>query len=164
MNATTMNATAMSGLATDQCLSGDGFRRLEQGFFRRLNAVVEPLLRRGVGSSSIAPASLVLLETTGFRSGMTRSTPVWSLRLGPYRLVGTARGGRSFWIKNLQQKPEARVVVGGRAEAIEAIVIAPEFDNTDDWELAPPLTRLVQLLRGRTRDGWAFALLVPQEQ
>jgi deazaflavin-dependent oxidoreductase (nitroreductase family) len=154
----------MNGTTTGTCWSGDGFRRLEQAFFRRLNAVVEPLLRRGVGSSSITPASLILLETTGFRSGLTRSTPVWSLRLGPYRLVSTARGTRSFWIKNLQQRPEARVVVGGRSESADAIVVAPGFDNTQEWELAPPLRRLVRFLQGRTRDGWAFALLVPQGQ
>lgn len=145
-------------------MATDGFRRIEQAFFRRLNAVVEPLLRRGVGSSSITPASLILLETNGFRSGLARTTPLWSLRLGPYRLVSTARGERSFWVRNLRRSPTARMVVGGRPEGVDAIVIAPGYDNAQEWELAPALRRLVQFLRARANAGWAFAILVPEGQ
>ena len=144
-----------------ECAVDKAVKRTEQAFFRRLNGVVEPLLREGVGSSASTPASLVLLETTGFVSGKTRSTPVWSLRFGPYRLVSTARGRRSFWIKNLQKRPEARVVAGGKGESADAIVITPDFDNTGDWELAPYLKRLLQLLKAAAERGWAFALLVP---
>jgi deazaflavin-dependent oxidoreductase (nitroreductase family) len=137
------------------------FQRVEQAFFRRLNAVVEPLLRRGVGSSASTPASLVLLETTGLRSGKTRSTPVWSLRIGDYRLVSTARGDRSFWIRNMQQDPQVRVLAGGRGKSAEAILVTPEFNNLEDWDLAPYLGRLLLALKGLTSRGWAFALLVP---
>ena len=136
-------------------------QKAERAMFRRLNGVVEPMLRRGVGSSSTTLASLILLETTGFLSGKTRSTPLWSLKLGPYRLVTTARGKRSFWLKNLQQLPEARVVAGGCDEATDAIVIAPGFDNSGDWELSPPLRQLLALLKMPVRKGFAFALLVP---
>ena len=136
-------------------------KKVEQAVFRRLNAVVEPLLRRGVGSSAAVPASLVLLETTGYISGQVRSTPLWSVRLGPYRLVSTARGRRSFWVKNLQKAPEARVIVGGKEQDADAIVVTPDFDNTDDWDVTPELRRLLTALQRTARQGWAFALLVP---
>ena len=72
----------------------------EQKVFRNLNSVVEPAVRRGFGSPTRAPAGLIVLETVGFKSGTTRRTPLWSLRLGRYRVVSTARGNRSFWVKN----------------------------------------------------------------
>jgi len=146
-----------------QCTVDKAVKKTEQAFFRRLNGVVEPLLRRGVGSSASTPASLILLETTGFRSGVTRSTPLWSLKLGPYRLISTARGERSFWMKNLQKRPQARVIAGGQGQEADVIVIAPGFDNTDEWELAPAFRRLLALLKSRARQGWAFAVLVPPE-
>lgn len=146
-----------------QCTVDKAVKKTEQAFFRRLNGVVEPLLRRGVGSSASTPASLILLETTGFRSGVTRSTPLWSLKLGPYRLISTARGERAFWMKNLQKRPEARVIAGGQGQEADVIVIAPGFDNTDEWELAPAFRRLLALLKSRARQGWAFAVLVPPE-
>ena len=46
---------------------------VEQRFFRGLNSVVEPLVRAGVGSPARSPASLIVLETIGFRSGSQTS-------------------------------------------------------------------------------------------
>ena len=57
--------------------------RFEQQFFRRINGVVEPLVSRGVGSPSWTLASLIVLESSGLKSGQTRRTPRWSFRLGP---------------------------------------------------------------------------------
>ncbi|WP_170287378.1 nitroreductase/quinone reductase family protein [Halioglobus maricola] len=138
-------------------------KRLEQSMFRSINTVVEPLVRRGIGSPSCAPASLVVLETVGFKSGQQRSTPLWSLRLGRYRLISTARGDRSFWVKNLQKRSQTRFIVGGKAQAAEAIVIGPQFDNLDEWELNSWLARLTSVLSRQVQQGWAFAILVPSE-
>lgn len=137
------------------------FGSLEQRFFRRLNGVVEPLVRAGVGSPANLPAGLIVLETTGFRSGRKRRTPLWSWRLGRYRLVATARGARSFWVKNLGARPVNRFYVGGERRESEAIVIAPGFNNIDEWELNAVFSRLAKTLVEAARRGWAFALLVP---
>lgn len=136
----------------------------EQRFFRGLNSLVEPLVRRGALSFSITPASLVVLETIGFRSGLQRRTPLWSLRLGRYRLVGTSRGSRSFWIKNLQKTPQTSYFVGGKKASAEAIMMTPDFDNLDQWELSPILARLLAALSTYARRGWGFALLVPSSE
>ena len=137
------------------------FARLEREFFRYLNAVVEPAVRRGIGSPRLTPASLIVLETTGFKSGAQRRTPLWSLRLGRYRLISTARGNRSFWVKNLQKDPEVSFYLGGRRRDAEAIVFAPGADDADTSGLPRILQGLAALLTPYTRRGWAFALLPP---
>ena len=42
-------------------------QRLERNFFRALNSVVEPAVRRGLGSPRLAPSTLIVLESTGYR-------------------------------------------------------------------------------------------------
>ena len=136
----------------------------EQKFFRKINGVVEPLVSSGVGSPSWTPASLIVLESTGFKSGQRRRTPLWSLRLGQYRLISTARGNRSFWVKNLQKNPEVNYSLDGKVVSSDAIVIAPGFDNTSDWELSSVFGRLLAgLEKFAQQRGWAFAVLVPAD-
>ena len=136
----------------------------EQKFFRKINGVVEPLVSSGVGSPSWTPASLIVLESTGFKSGQRRRTPLWSLRLGQYRLISTARGNRSFWVKNLQKNPEVNYSLDGKVVSSDAIVIAPGFDNTSDWELSSVFGRLrAGLEKLAQQRGWAFAVLVPAD-
>jgi hypothetical protein len=135
--------------------------KLERELFRRLNAVVEPAVRLGVGSPRLAPASLIVLETRGFKTGQRRRTPLWSLGLGRYRLVSTVRGQRSFWVRNLQKDPDATFYLGGRQRATRALVIAPDFDSSSQRKLPPLLKGLTGLLSQLTRHGWAFAVLLP---
>jgi hypothetical protein len=140
-----------------------GRKKFEQQLFRRINAVVEPLVSRGVGSPARTPASLIVLESTGFKSGQARRTPLWSLRLGRYRLISTGRGNRSFWVKNLLKRSQGSYCLAGKPVSCDAIVIAPEQDNLDDWELNSMLGHLASVLRKLVNQGWAFAILVPQE-
>ncbi|MDZ7785344.1 MAG: nitroreductase/quinone reductase family protein [Halioglobus sp.] len=133
---------------------------LEKSLFRSLNAVVEPAVRRGVASSRLLPLSLIVLETTGFKSGETRRTPLWSVCVGPYRVISTARGARSFWIKNLQKDNRVHFFIGGRARPATAIVLAPSY-NDDVSRASPLLLRLlVSQLRKAPLPGFAFAVLV----
>lgn len=131
---------------------------IEQKFFRALNSVVEPAVRRGVLSSRLAPTTLLVLESTGFKSGKTRRTPVFCQQLGRYLLISTARGRRSFWVRNLQQQPSATVYLGGRARSVEALVIASGDEPALDG-LPAPLQALARVLSAFTGRGWAFALL-----
>lgn len=78
-------------MAGESAIQGNS-AKLEQAVFRRLNAVVEPAVRSGIGSTTLAPASLIVLETVGSKSGLRRrTTPLWSIKLGRYRVVSTAR-------------------------------------------------------------------------
>jgi hypothetical protein len=136
---------------------------LERNLFRAVNALVEPAVRRGVGSPRFTPLSLIVLESTGFKSGARRRTPLWSCLAGRYRIVSTARGDRSFWVRNLQARSQVRYFVGGRAREARAIVIAPgHVDQLTDT--SPPLLRAIVSALGRfPRKGWAFAVLVPEQ-
>ena len=139
------------------------FTSLERNFFRYLNAVVEPAVRHGVGSPRFTPASLVVLETTGFKSGAQRRTPLWSLRLGRYRLISTARGKRSFWVKNLLKDADVSYYLGGRRRDTRAVVFAPDAGEVDAGELPFMLRGLAGLFSIYARRGWAFALLLPAQ-
>lgn len=144
----------MFGLKTD-------FGKLEREFFRRLNSVVEPAVRRGVASSRLTPASLIVLETTGFKSGKQRRTPLWSFRLGRYRVVSTARGDRSLWMRNLRKHPTGSYFLGGQQRRAEALVFSPGAGHVPSSALPPVLARLAGFLNRLTDRGWAFAVLVP---
>ena len=137
------------------------FASLERAVFRRLNAVVVPAVRLGIGSPTLTPASLILLETVGFKSGMLRRTPLWSINLGRYRMVSTARGQRSFWVKNLLKQPVVSYYLGGRRRESHAIVITGGEPRSPSAGLPPAIRKLEKVLTQYTPKGWAFAILVP---
>ena len=137
------------------------FANIEQNLFRRINSVVEPAVRRGIGSPTLAPASLIVLETVGFKSGKQRSTPLWSFRLGRYRIVSTARGERSFWVKNLLKEPNVSYYLGGRRRDTNALVITGNESGKELLELPTVIRKLAELFGRYTQQGWTFAILAP---
>ncbi len=91
-----------------------------QRLFRAMNRVAVPLVRRGVGSP-IAGPGLVVVETTGRRSGRLRRVPLVGLRLGDSVMVSTVRSN-SAWVRNLEDHAGAEVWSGGRAQSAMATV------------------------------------------
>jgi len=68
-----------SGLSESQRLRVDkpkARRTRFGGILRRLNARVESRIRFGFASPGILPAGLIVLETTGRRSGQVYRTPL----------------------------------------------------------------------------------------
>jgi deazaflavin-dependent oxidoreductase (nitroreductase family) len=137
------------------------FVGFEQKVFRSLNSFVEPAVRRGFASPTLAPAGLIVLETTGFKSGAQRRTPLWSFRLGRYQIVSTARGERSFWVKNLLQQPKVNYYLGGRRRESYAIVIAEGAPQHSAAALSPIMRKVTEMFARYAHSGWAFAILVP---
>ena len=135
--------------------------KLEREFFRKLNAVVEPAVRKGVASPRIAPAGLIVLESTGFKSGQIRRTPLLAMRLGQYVFVSTVRGERSFWLKNLQKQPLTRYFRGGREHDTKAFVVAPGKRYQRPKTLPPLIALFTDAFAERAPDGWAMAVLMP---
>ena len=134
------------------------FKNLERDFFRALNNVVEPAVRRGIGSSRFAPAGLIVLETTGFKTGQQRRTPLMALRVGAYTLVGTFRGQRSFWTRNIEKQPNITYYQGGRSYSSTALVMQ-SGDEEEVFAVLPRyVRRLRQLLQPQIRLGWKFVL------
>ena len=137
------------------------FVEIEKTVFRSLNSWVEPAVRIGIGSPTFTPASLIVLETLGFKSGVQRRTPLWSFRLGRYRVVSTARGDRSFWVKNLLKQPKVSYYLGGKRREANAIVFAGSTAQQQSLELPPVIRALSKLFSKYAEKGWAFAILVP---
>jgi hypothetical protein len=134
---------------------------LEREFFRSLNSVVEPAVRRGLGSPRILPGGLIVLETTGFKSGLKRRTPLLATRLGKYVFVSTFRADRSFWIRNLREQPRVSYYLGGRERAARAFVVMAGKNYRRPRSLPEPIGGITDFLAGFTASGWGFAVLMP---
>ena len=136
---------------------------IETKFFRNLNRFIEPAVRRGVLSPNCAPVGLILLESIGYKSGSVRSTPLLATRLGKYTFVSTARGKRSFWVRNLQKQPDVTFHRGGKVQKATSLVVTPEggFDSLDS--LPPFVAAIARRLARTSEKGWAFAILQPTD-
>ena len=62
----------------------------------------------------LAPTAFALLETTGRRSGLPRSTPVGNGLIGDTFWLIAARGERADYVRNLIRDPAVRVKIGRR--------------------------------------------------
>ena len=136
---------------------------MESEFFRALNALVEPAARAGLFSPDRWPVGLIVLETVGRRSARPRSTPVMAMLIEGHAIVGTVRGERSDWFRNLQAAPDARYWLGGELREGRALTFAPghEHPATDDL---PPLVQdaVCGMLPAVDALGCRFAVLVPR--
>jgi hypothetical protein len=88
---------------------------------RRVNAVVEPLVRSGVTSALPVGPALVAVETVGRRTRRVRTVPVLAFRFGNRVVVSTVRS-RSDWFANLSAMKAARVWLGGQPRRVEVDV------------------------------------------
>ena len=98
---------------------------LEAVYYEALDSVLRPLADSGVLAPGIVPAGLIVLETTGRRSGLARRTPVVAAAVGDCLMVRTGRGRRSHWVKNLIAQPNVRYWRGEESHAVRAYVVAP---------------------------------------
>ncbi len=141
----------------------DDFGRLESEFFRALNRVVEPWIGAGAGSPGLIPVGLVTLETIGRVSGEPRPVPLGAYLHAGHLIVGTIRGDRSHWLRNLVANPKASCSLWGGRHAVSATVWRP-----GQLPLTPPAYPLtVRMLVGAmiplTTLGYSFAVLAPED-
>jgi deazaflavin-dependent oxidoreductase (nitroreductase family) len=136
-------------------------KKLEREFFRMMNRVVEPAVRKGVASPRFVPGGLIVLETTGFKSGATRRTPLVATRLKGYVFISTVRGDRSFWVKNLQKNSRVQYYLGGKPHEAKAFVMVAGKRYRRPKSLPPIIGKITDFLAPYTGAGWAFAVLLP---
>jgi deazaflavin-dependent oxidoreductase (nitroreductase family) len=141
-----------------------GKRSLEVEFFRFVNRWVEPQIRAGLGSPRLAPGGLIVLETRGRKTGRRARIPLVATRLQGYLLVGTFRGERSQWAKNLAAHPDVRFWMGGKPRPATAFVITSSRRPQPLPKLPALLRAVMALLVPYTRAGWTFAILAPRRQ
>jgi deazaflavin-dependent oxidoreductase (nitroreductase family) len=93
---------------------------------------------------SLAGGPVLLLNTTGRKSGGRRTVPLLYLRDGDRYVLVASNGGTAkhpSWWSNLEANPEATVEVGGRTVPVRAEEASPE-------EKARLWPRLVEMYPG----------------
>ena len=131
--------------------------RLEASAFALLNAVVEPLVRAGVGSPGAWPWGAIVLETRGRQSGRVVSVPVLAMLVGDLLVVATARP-RSQWLKNLAAGPDVHYWRGGQRHRATALVVTPDGPRVQPAP-SSPAGDLALALRSWSR-MWGISLAV----
>ena len=89
--------------------------------------VFNPLVKAAAGAGLPTP-SVVILETTGRRSGQSRRVPVTKALEGDTLWIVTEHGHRAAYVRNIEADPNVRVRVGRRWRAGTARVV-----EDDDW-------------------------------
>ena len=143
----------------DRVETSTGF---EAQFFRTLNGFIEPAIRAGFGSPGIWPTGLIVLESTGRRTGRTYRVPVAATLWGHLILASTVRGERSQWLKNLSVTPALRYWLAGREHEADATVIAPGMPIPDGISMPALLRPLLPSLSFLSGLGMGFAVLTPR--
>ncbi len=134
---------------------------LETGFYRALDSILGPIASSGVAAPGVWPAGLIVLETTGWRSGRPHRTPVLATALGDRLLVSTYRGRRSHWVQNLLRDPDLRYWIGGEPHAATACVVAPDVALPARQSLPQGVTSWLGCVADVS--GCAFVVLSPKE-
>ncbi len=128
-----------------------------------LNRVVEPLVRAGVGSPRLAPGGLIVLEAEGRKSGRQIRSPLAATRIGDHVVIGTFRGGRSQWVRNLVTQPRVKYWMGGRGREAQAFVMTEGKRFRVPKSLPSHMQAVTRFLAPYTKAGWAFAVLSPRK-
>lgn len=86
---------------------------------RGMNQRMARNYRKGFGPRRL----VLLLTTTGRRSGLPRVTPLQYEEIDGVYYVGSARGAQADWFRNVQANPRVKVQIGerefeGTAEAV----------------------------------------------
>jgi deazaflavin-dependent oxidoreductase (nitroreductase family) len=136
---------------------------IASGFFSRLNQFIEPVAREGCFSPDFWPTGLILLETTGRRTGKPHLTPVLAMQMDGHVIVRTFRGERSEWFKNLRANPDVAYWTNGQRRQAWATVHTPGEECPT--ESLPPFAALgvagASVAVGLM--GWRFAVLAPRD-
>ena len=90
---------------------------------RLFNPLVLAAARAGLPTPSV-----VILETTGRRSGKTRRVPVTRMIEGDTLWIVTEHGRRAAYVRNIEADPRVRVRIGRRWRAGTASIL-----SDDDW-------------------------------
>ena len=117
-----------------------------------------------IGAGFRKPVPVCLLEHTGRRTGLTRTSPLLFLRDGGRIVLVASQGGRAtdpVWYRNLQANPEAVVQIKGERIPVMARTAGPE----ERAELWPKLLDLYADFA--TYDAWTereipVVVLVPR--
>lgn len=132
---------------------------VEISLFSALNRLVEPAVRAGFGSLWLLPIGLIVLETTGHKTGLPRRVPLLATMAGGHIVVSTLRVRQSRWLRNVLHTPDVRYWLRGQELRARAVVV---MSGHDDAKMGDDGTRcLVDALRlPAATSGAAFVILL----
>jgi deazaflavin-dependent oxidoreductase (nitroreductase family) len=67
-----------------------------------------------IGLGPVIGGFVLLLTTTGRRSGLKRVTPLQYEKIGEDYYLGAARGVKADWVRNIQSNPQVELRVGAK--------------------------------------------------
>jgi deazaflavin-dependent oxidoreductase (nitroreductase family) len=88
-----------------------------------------------IGLGPVIGGFILLLITTGRKSGLQRVTPLQYEKIGADYYVGAARGLKADWVRNIQSNPHVEVRVGSRYLQATAEVITDPCRFADFLEV-----------------------------
>jgi len=106
---------------------------------------------------------VLLLQTTGRRSGRTRTTPVQYLADGDTFVVVASNAGAArppAWYLNLRANPHARVHVGGRTIDVRAQEAAAQ-ERAELWQRLTAANRYLERAARKAGRDLPLMALVP---
>jgi hypothetical protein len=135
-------------------------REAEAEFFRTLNALGESAVRAGCGSPGLFPVGMVVLETTGAKSGLPRRVPLLATVLeGICSSEPRAAAGRTGFGTFAPRRASA---TGSPAASTGALPSSSPRARPDrQLKMLPPLVRAVAegVLPAATVCGWQFVVI-----
>jgi len=88
-----------------------------------------------IGLGPVIGRFILLLTTTGRKSGLQRVTPLQYEKIGADYYVGAARGLKADWVRNLQIDPHVEVRVGAKCLQATAEVVTDPARFADFLEV-----------------------------
>jgi deazaflavin-dependent oxidoreductase (nitroreductase family) len=88
-----------------------------------------------VGLGPIVGRIILLLTTTGRRSGKKRVTPLQYEKIGTDYYLGAARGLNADWVRNIQSNAQVEIRVGGKHFLGAAEIVAESSRFADFLEV-----------------------------
>ncbi|HLF40012.1 MAG TPA: nitroreductase family deazaflavin-dependent oxidoreductase [Acidimicrobiia bacterium] len=111
--------------------------QVKDGLFKAFTTVHRELFRRTGGrvGGRVGKAPMLLLTTTGRRSGKPHTVPLMYIEDGARKLLVASFGGDDRdpqWYKNLQAAPEATIEFGREQQSVRAATATPE-EKAELW-------------------------------
>lgn len=131
---------------------------VEISLFSALNRLVEPGVRAGFGSLWVLPVGLIVLETTGRKTGLPQRVPLLAVMIAGHVVVSTVRVQQSQWLRNTLEDPGVRFWLRGQELRARAIVVMSDHEVPEVMD--DDARCVVKALRPATTLGAAFVILL----
>jgi len=117
-----------------------------------------------VGGRFLRGAPVMLLTTTGRRSGRRRTVPVLYLRRGEDVVIAASKGGMSqhpLWYRNLEANPEVEIEIGTERRAMRARTATAD-EKAELWPSLVAIYRDFDDYQARTERDIPVVILSPR--